>query len=111
MRLTLTIKILLAICCIYFPLHIIYVNTKINNSIKEKYTILSSLRKNPTPDTAVNLKRYLTKKSEIDNEVLILQKNMYPGWARFIAAILPFIGGFLIRDIWGIIFKKKRLTE
>ena len=110
MRIILLIKILLAICCIYFSIRIIYINGQIDNSISEKYTAFNKLRGDPSLDTAGNRKRHLQKKVEFKREIDSLSEKRYPTWCRYIGLILGIIASLLAQDIYNTLFKKKRLN-
>ena len=67
MRISLLIKILLAICSIYFCFRFINIHRQIDDSIKQKYTTLYELRGDPSLDTAENRKRYAVSRPNPGN--------------------------------------------
>ena len=77
MRISLLIKILLAICSIYFCFRFINIHRQIDDSIKQKYTTLYELRGDPSLDTAENRKRYLQKNEELNNQIESLKKRNF----------------------------------
>ena len=108
MRISLLIKILLAICSIYFCFRFINIHRQIDDSIKQKYTTLYELRGDPSLDTAENRKRYLQKNEELNNQIESLKKKKFPKWWTSSFSIsLCILLGWWLRIIFTTLFKKR----